>query len=1181
MRSIGSVTALLLLLIQAVFSQQLVINEVMSSNATTLSDEDGDYPDWIELFNGSAQALNLSDYALTDDEANPEKWVFPDMSLEADEHLIVFASGKDRSDPTHWWETVVDRGDTCAYLVVHAAYPADWKNTGFDDSAWPTGPTGLGYGDDDDATIVDKTVCLYARSSFYIDHPADISRIVLQIDFDDAFVAYLNGTEVARANIGQAQVPPAFDAYPDEPREAQMYQGGAPLTFDLDAFKSLLVPGKNVLAIEVHNYGIGSSDLSLIPFLSFGYADKPNPSRGANPVLHLPVSGLHTNFKIKSSGETLVLTDPDGLTVDRFEADSIPSDISKGRYPDGTDNWFFFDRPTPADSNRQDGYEGMAPGVHFSRLGGMYDNFFFVSLSADNNAKIYYTTDGSEPTEASALYTFPIRIDKTTVLRSRALLSQSLPGPVGTETYFINESGSLPVISLSTTPANLWDEDSGIYVKGKNASPDFPYFGANFWQDWERPAHIEFFDGSGRKKFAAGCGIKIFGSYSRGLPQKSLAFFFRARYGDSELNYPLIPQTGIRTYESFVMRNSGNDWLVTMFRDGLMQTLVQNMDIDRHGFLPAVLFINGAYWGIQNIREKINEHYIASHYGFSGEQIDMLEYDGQVIHGDNEAYLQLIDYISTHDMNHSAAEEYILKTMDLDEYLDYEISEIYFDNTDWPGNNIKYWRPKTETGKWRWILYDTDFGFGLFDTEAYKHNTLDFALDDQGPDWPNPPWSTLLFRKILENDRFRQRFITRFQDHLNLTFNAARVKSVISDLRTSYLPEIDRHLTRWYGSRSQWDAEVERLNKFAEQRVSYMRRFLQERFGLNGYQLLSIQLPEDSAGYIELNGHLKIRESGNYFYSGGQTVSLIARANPGYRFTGWQGTITVPDDSISFQLNQAVQLNAQFTAVAEDSVRIVINEINYNSSTDFDSGDWVELTNAGTQNVDLTHWIFKDSNDSHRFTFPEGFVLKKDSFVVLVNDHNKFIQSYPNVSNYLSGMDFAFSGSGELLRLFDDAGKLADYVEYDDHAPWPEEADGNGATLELLNPHRQNANAENWAASAGHGTPGRINSVFTGLEPHQSPKAPLAFELEQNYPNPFNPLTTIKYTVTTQDFGTVPVQLIVYNALGQQVCTLVNRKQTSGTYSVRFNGEEMASGIYFYQLKSGKRSKIKKMILLR
>ncbi len=1180
MQRMGFLTAIVFLLVQAVYAQRLVINEVMSSNSVTLADEDGAYPDWLELFNGSSQTLNLSEYTLSDDEGQPDKWTFPDMDLEAGGHVLVYASGKDRSDPTRWWETVVDQGDTCNYLVVHAPYSAEWKTPAFNDEDWLKGPTGLGYGDDDDATIIDKTVCVYTRSAFYIDDPSQISRLVMQIDFDDAFVAYLNGTEVARSNIGQVGVPPAFNDYPDQPREAEMYRGGAPLKFDLDAFQSLIVAGKNVLAIEVHNYGIGSSDLSLIPFLSIGLTEKPSSYQGANPALHLPLSGLHTNFKIKSSGEALFLSNTAGELVDQFEADSIPGDISKGRYPDGADDWFFYEQPTPAESNGPNGYKGFAPGVTFSSPGGMYDNYFFVSLSTENNAQIYYTTDGSEPTQTSTLYTFPIRIDNTTVLRSRAFVEHSLSGPIGTETYFIKENLTLPVISLSTNPANLWDENTGIYVKGKNASPDFPYLGANFWQDWERPAQIEFFDESGKKAFAADCGIKIFGSYSRGLPQKSLSFFFRGRYGLSQLNYPLIPETGVSTYESFVMRNSGNDWLVTMFRDGLMQTLVQGLGLDQHGFRPALLFINGEYWGIQNIREKINEHYIASHHGWAANQIDMLEYDGQVIHGDNETYLQLIDYVTTHNMNSVAAENYILSKMDLDEYLDYEISEIYFDNTDWPGNNIKFWRPKTETGKWRWILYDTDFGFGLFDQEGYKHNTLDFALDENGPDWPNPPWSTLLFRKILENDRFREEFITRFQDHLNQTFSAVRVKSVITNLRKSCEAEIDRHLNRWEGKRSQWDLEVKRLNKFAEQRVSYLRRFVQERFGLNGYQQLSIHLPDDHSGYIELNGHLQVRKSGYYYYSSGQHITMKARPNPGYHFTGWQGSVNTTNDSISFQLNQAMQMSAQFTEGSEDSICIVINEINYNSHPDFDSGDWVEMANAGSQDVDLSNWIFKDSDDAHQFVFPKGFVLQKDSFVVVVKDETKFTLLFADVPNYLTGMDFGFSGSGELLRLYDNTGKPADEVEYDDHAPWPVQADGEGSSLELFNPYRDNSLAESWAASAGHGTPGRINSVFTGMDSHTFQHTPLTSKLKQNYPNPFNPTTRIKYVIASQGLAPVQVELTVYNALGQKICTLVNRKQNAGTYSVPFNGKEMASGIYFYRLKTGNASIIKKMILI-
>ena len=1170
----------LLFVLQTLNAQQLYINEVMSSNSHTITDEDGDYPDWIELYNGGDSPLNLNGFSLSDDADQLDKWQFPDMSLESAGHLLVFASGKDRTNIVRWWETVLDQGDLCRYKVIHSPFSTNWKTVGFNDEDWLTGPTGLGYGDGDDATIVDKAVCVYVRQTFEVANPADVLSMILQIDFDDAFVAYLNGVEVARANIGQVGLPPAFDDYPDEPREAEMYQGGDPLKFDLSAFQTQLLPGNNILAIEVHNNGIGSSDLSLIPFLSLGFNEKPAQGQGINPILELPLSGLHSNFKIKSSGEALYLSDADGTVVDQSEADSIPGDVSKGRFPDGTDNWYFFNQPTPAKENLDNGYEQFSSKVTFSMSGGMYNSFFFVSLSVENKAKIYYTTDGSAPTEESTLYTFPIHIDKTLVVRARAFLDNALPGPLGIETFFVNENLHLPVISLATDPANLWDEDTGIYVLGKNASADFPYFGANFWQDWEKPAEIEFYDENGNKEFAKNCGIKIFGSYSRGLPQKSLAFFFRGIYGASQLDYPLLPQTAIQSYESFVMRNSGNDWLVTMFRDGLMQTLVANVDLDKHGFRPALLFINGQYWGIQNIREKINEHYLSGHYGFAEDQIDMLEYDGQIIHGDNESYQQLIDYISTHNMNTPSAENYILNHLDLDEYLDYEIAEIYFDNTDWPGNNIKFWRPKTEDGKWRWILYDTDFGFGLFDQQGYKHNTLDFALDENGPDWPNPPWSTLLFRKILENETFKTEFIRRFQDHLNITFGVARVKDKIAVLQNIYLPEIDRHLVRWEGNRSQWDSEVERLNLFAEQRVPYMRRYIQEQFGLGSYQLLKINLQGRKSGDIKLNGHLNIGSSSYCYYTTGQYLTLKADAEPGFKFAGWSGDLFSDEAEIHFPFTEQMQLTAQFVPVPDDSLRVVLNEINYNSASSFDSGDWIELVNAGTEDVDLCGWVFKDSDASHHFNFPNNFVLPQDSFVVVVKDENLFHSRFPNVSNYLSGMDFGLSGSGELLRLYDDKNQMVDSVEYDDKDPWPEAADGMGMTLELLNPGRDNSLVENWDASAGHGTPGKKNSVFTGIPDIWNKTTPQNCTLEQNYPNPFNPETKIRYSVTASGRSAGKVRLSVYNILGQTVRALVDEIQNPGFYTVSFSGMELPSGVYFYRLETGDFLQIRKMILI-
>ena len=288
-----------------------------------------------------------------------------------------------------------------------------------------------------------------------------------------------------------------------------------------------------------------------------------------------------------------------------------------------------FPEATPNDSNTTQGFTGLVDQPMVSISGGFYTSPVTVTINpASLGDEIHYTLDGSEPNETSQIYTQPILINSTKVLRAKSFRAGLLASKTITNTYLINFITSLTVVSLSTDPANLFDEEFGIYALGDSAEANFPYFGANFWQDWERPVHVELFETDGTKGFGINMGIKIFGGWSRGNAQKSFALFARGQYGESILNYKLFDELPFEEYESFVLRNSGNDWLSTMFRDGFMTSLVDDVDIDKQDYQPALLFINGEYWGIQNIREKVNEHFLAQHHNVNPDSVDILEYFG-------------------------------------------------------------------------------------------------------------------------------------------------------------------------------------------------------------------------------------------------------------------------------------------------------------------------------------------------------------------------------------------------------------------------------------------------------------------------------------------------------------------------------------------------------------------------
>ena len=254
---INRITALLLF-IGLTWGQDVKINEVMSSNQITIYDENGDTPDWIELYNSSLNSISLHNWGLTDRHEEPFKWQFPDLDLQSSEFLLVMASEKNRKDIIRQWHTIIDWGDEFHYFPGTEEPPSNWTQPGFDISDWSSGVSGFGYGDGDDNTILDTVNSVYISKSFFVEIPEHVIWMALNIDYDDAFVAYLNGVEFARKNIGVQSLPPVFDQGANICREAEMYNGGEPSLFWVDSTITWLVPGENILAIQIHNYnGLG------------------------------------------------------------------------------------------------------------------------------------------------------------------------------------------------------------------------------------------------------------------------------------------------------------------------------------------------------------------------------------------------------------------------------------------------------------------------------------------------------------------------------------------------------------------------------------------------------------------------------------------------------------------------------------------------------------------------------------------------------------------------------------------------------------------------------------------------------------------------------------------------------------------------------------------------------------
>ena len=391
----------------------------------------------------------------------------------------------------------------------------------------------------------------------------------------------------------------------------------------------------------------------------------------------------------------------------------------------------------------------------------------------------------------------------------------------------------LPIISIIADSNELFGDTIGIYSKGIGIAENWQGIKANYFSKKKIKINIAYFVNN-KTVLSQTAKMKVSGGGSRKQPQKSFNIS-----SENNFDYPFFQELPFENYKSLRLRVSGQDWRETHLRDALMHTLVSNTYIDTQAYQPAILYLNGEYWGIYNIREKFNKTYLYQHHGVK--EIDALEQNTKLIEGSDENYKELLEFIKYKDLNNKENWKWIVEQVDIDNFIDYYCSQIYFANTDWPGNNIKYW--KSKKGKWRWFLHDTDLGFAFAPIWGHpgglSHNTLRFALNDSPTTNHNQPWSTLIFRKFLENQKFKQNFTSKFYEHLNVTFQSERVITIIDSLANKIAQEIPQHINRWkneadylFQSIEDWEKELEVLRNFSRKRPEIVRSHLEKEFNL-------------------------------------------------------------------------------------------------------------------------------------------------------------------------------------------------------------------------------------------------------------------------------------------------------------------------------------------------------------
>jgi len=1046
---------------------QIILSEVAPTNPYLLADENNDYPDWIEVYNTGTTAQNLIRYSLSDN--SKAKWKFPDFTLAAGDRVLVFASGKNRGglgqSVIDHWETALYEGDLWRLFIGTENPPADWTSTTFDDNTWMSAPGGFGYGDGDDVTpIPDGTLAFYYRRAFNVADLTKLDSAILSIDYDDAFVAYLNGVEIARSK-NMPDGTPDFMTVPTTDHEAQMYGGGNPDVISISKTKlsTLLVIGQNVLSIEIHNISATSSDLTARTWLHFGIHTS-DVIYGPNPPFfnNISVTNYHTDFKI-AFGETVRLFDASGISIDSVTVPYLLPGHSLMR-TDDTGDWCLTDNPTPDAANGSNCKSGYADTPVISPPAGFYQTDQTISITGIN---VHYTTDGSEPVDTSLLYTGPISISSTSVIKARSFETGRLAGSTACASYFIGENTQLPVLSITAKPGDLFDLGDGL------AAYD------NYNSGIKAPIHLEYFDKDRNLAFSENASLRPVGGYSISFDQKSMQFSFDEDFGATDdVHYPIFgrDKPGITSYHEFRVRCMDDDYGLTRIRDVVANQLTLPTHCAATGYQHMAVFINGEYWGHYGGREVTNENYVHDNHGANPDQVNEIftsyfennKYLAEK--GTDVDFFAMSDFIIQHDMSDPTNFADAQKMVDLENWVDYYAVEMHLANGDWfPSvyfNNTRLY--KAPDLRWRFVIFDMTYsqGNGVDATT----NILDAALAN--PAIPNR--YTDMMSSLLQNPGFKHYFINRFADMINEYWTPTIANAIIDENANEIAAEINRQSARWGSADSlTWRDHVHNLREFHNVRRVFQRNQIQDYFGLNNQVDINLRIDPPEAGVIQINTIIPKKYPWAGIYFDGNPVTITAVANPGYTFDHWENNLALNNlaDSFSINLTEFSSFTAHFTGTAKP-VSLELSEINYQSDSTTDAGDWFEIKNTADYPIDLTNFKMQDRNWYHAYPVPVGTILQPGDRVVVVEDDEKFSALFPGVENKIGSSGFKLDNSGDQIQVFDRSGTTILQSTYNNKAPWPCTPAGFGRTLERHPGNNDPNQPDSWFDGCMQGSPG-------------------------------------------------------------------------------------------------------------
>ncbi len=530
--------------------------------------------------------------------------------------------------------------------------------------------------------------------------------------------------------------------------------------------------------------------------------------------------------------------------------------------------------------------------------------------------KVYYSTSGTLDTDNIHWISNELIIDETSSFLFR-IKSEEVDTVIH-RSYHFHYHSKLPIISIVINPEDLWNDTTGIYVKGKYAYWDDTtghWENCNYQKKWEKEVFATYIDTSNVVGFSQKCGLKLFGESTRRQPDKSMKIIARGKYGNNRFSYPVFAQKPIQEYKQIAIRTSGNDYNGSRFKDVLSAYLARNLGIDYMAYQPANLYINGEYWGVYNLREKVHEHYIAANYDVDPDSVNIIMGRWVRQEGSSNDYMKMYYWFEGLDTMDTKAYQQAQKFLDIRNYINYRVFQIYINNKDSRGN-IRYYNISGSQSQFKMILYDTDLGYG-----KYSFNFLEGCMSRTPTGWYNPTWSTMYLTKLMQDPSFKNDFVTQFAHLMNTALHRDTMLAAIEHFENIYKDELPQsssgrpaHLKKVTFPVEKWMDDVNSLKSYAKLRPKVMWTHLQDVLQLEDTYWLVVISDSLGGGKININNNYPISAdfSGRYFK--GIPLSVRAVPDSGYKFVGWSETDTMMTHQVS-QFQDTITLHPKFEMI--------------------------------------------------------------------------------------------------------------------------------------------------------------------------------------------------------------------------------------------------------------------------